>query len=227
LPIALAQVFQNLMGTAKSQIHGMNVVRDVSPSEPPFPQPEKPKSDLDEWKMQLKEMIDGNISVPQAAQPRPQTQPQSKPLIQTKNPLLAEALNHTRPFNSQERFAMRAGGGGGMAMMSPAVAMAGAQFGGGGLPETGAGPLMDDSELSFMKNVPGMPGADAPVVANLPTSGQAARLAEGQEGGAAPMESLGDVSALDIRNHPDMPDSLKGILNRDYRSLVKAMDKKK
>jgi hypothetical protein len=214
------------MGNAKPQIHGINVVRDVPASEPPFQQPEKPKSDLDEWKIQLREMIDGNASVPQTAQPRPQAQPPAKPLIQTKNPLLAEALNHTRPFNSQERFAMRAGGGGGMSMMSPAVAMAGAQFGGGSLPETGAGPLMEDSELSFLRNVPGMPGASGPVLSELPV-GHASSIREGQEGGPAPMESLGEVSALDIKNHPDLPDSLKGILNRDYRSLVKAMDKKK
>ena len=112
--------------------------------------------------------------------------------------------------------------------MSPAVAMAAASAGyapvqqPSSAPATGVGELMDESELGFLNKIPGMPGADAPVISHIPTSG-------GQmiQEGHAPLEGLGEVSALDIKNHPALPDSIKGILNRDYRSLVKAMDKKK
>ena len=228
LPNVLTQVFQNLMSGGKPQdIHGPNFQRALPASEPPVPIPQKPKTEMDEWKMQLRAMLDGGAVPPeltplneQVSRPQP---PQPKQF--TKNEKYNAVLNATRPFNATERGQPSWANAGGM---SPAVAMAGAQFSAPSMPETGVGQMMAEDELTFMNNVPVMPGASGPVLTELPpTSGRASRLVEGQEGGAAPMESMGEMSALDVRNHPALPDSIKGILNRDYRSLVKAMDKKK
>lgn len=64
--------------------------------------------------------------------------------------------------------------------------------------ETGIGQMMDESETS-------VPSAMPIRAETLPEN----------------------ISALDVKNHPGVPKSISKILNRDYRSLVKAMDKKK
>lgn len=224
LPNALAQVFAQMMGQAqRPEVHSINTVRYLPKSEPPVPQPETEKDEVDEMvslKAQLSEMFNGEAPVKRT---QPVARPQQKQF--TKNPVLNEVLNQTRGFSSNERMAMRAGGGGGLAM-SPGVAMAAASYGGGAaVSETGVGQMMDESEVGFMRGVPTMPGASGPVLTELPTHAQTLR--EGQEGGSAPLEGLPVDSALDLKNHPALPDSIKGILSRDYRSLVRAMDKKK
>ena len=224
LPNALAQWFAlNVMGQPQQpQIHSINTVRNVPKSEPPVPQPEAPEDEMASLKSQLQEMFHGGTPVQRVA-PQPQAAPQQKRF--TANPVLNEILNQTRGFNSNERMANRVGGMG--SAMSPAVAMAASGYGGSAGPSvTGAGQMMDGQDLGFLRNVPGMPGSDGPVLTELPAHAQSS-LREGMEGGAAPLESLGAVSALDLKNHPALPDSIKGILNRDYRSLVRAMDKKK
>lgn len=223
LPNALAQVFAQMMGQAqRPEIHSINMVRPVPKSEPPVPQPEDPVDEMTSLKSQLQEMFSGGAPV-QRTVPQQQAVPQQKKF--TSNPVLNEILNQTRPFNGSERMANRVGGAV-AAAMSPGVAMAAGAYAAPSAAATGAGQMMESSELSFLNKIPGMPGADSPVLAELPT-GRAAMLREGQEGGPAPLESLGTLSALDLKNHPALPDSIKGILTRDYRSLVRAMDKGK
>lgn len=216
LPTALAQVFSQMMGQSQQpQIHSINMVRNLKPSHPPVPQPELPEVDeTANLKAQLQEMFAGGVSIQRA-------QPQAAPPMRTftKDPVLNEVLNQTRGFNSSERMANRVGGMG--AGMSPAVAMAASGYAPSGGSTTGAGEMMEGQELGFLQKIPGMPGADAPVVDHIPTS--RGMVQEGH----APLEGLGAVSALDLKNHPALPDSIKGILTRDYRSLVRAMDKKK
>jgi len=220
LPTALAQVFAQMMGQAqKPQIHSMNMVRNLAPSTPPVPQPELPEVDeTANLKAQLQEMFAGGVSIQRA---QPQTAPQMTPQMRTftKDPVLNEVLNQTRGFNSSERMANRVGGMG--AGMSPAVAMAASGYSSSGGSTTGAGEMMEGQDLGFLQKIPGMPGADAPVIDHIPTS--RGMVQEGH----APLEAMGAVSALDLKNHPALPDSIKGILTRDYRSLVRAMDKGK
>jgi hypothetical protein len=237
LPVALAQVFKNLMGgngPSKTANYfpqsppvsavGREIPHTPSAEEMPNPQPEE----LDETallKQQLREMFNGDATP--AKQPAQRSQPpqaaQSKKQY-TSNSLLNEVLNQTRPFNSSERMAMRVGGGG-VASMAPGVAMAAAEF----TPSTGApgvGDLMNNDELGFMNKIPGMPGADQPMFTAPPT-GHSARMTEGQTGGPAPMETMGQASALDFKNSSVLPASIRNVLTRDYRSLVRAMDKGK
>lgn len=206
LPTALAQVFQKLMGGQQPEIHGLNFSRPIKQSVPTPP----PTEEVDETAM-LKEQLQQMFAGEDIVRRSPAVPPVKK---FTSNPILNEVLNQTRPFNSSEKMAMRAGGA-----ISPGVAMAAAAYTSpSAASTTGVGEMMDDSGLNFMKGVPTMPGANSPVLAELPI---------GQGGGSAPLEGLGQVSALDIKNHPALPESIKGILNRDYRSLIRAMDKKK
>ena len=222
LPKALAQVFQNLMGNQQPMIHSINTVRPVRQPLPRTPSAEESPDEMDETlklKQQLREMFSDGEPVRRAVTSQPvQPKPQK---VYTKNPVLNEILNQTRPFNGQERMAMGVGGSG----MSPAVMMASSGYQSSAAATTGVGELMDGSELGFLKKVPGMPGADGPVLTELPAHVQTLR--EGQEGGPAPLEGMVVDSALDLKNHPALPESIKGILNRDYRSLVRAMNKKK
>jgi hypothetical protein len=224
LPNALAQVFSQMMGQSQQpQIHSINTVRNLPKSSPPIPQPPEAEGIMDEMaslKGQLQEMFSNGGSVKKTTPP-PNSVPQMRQLA--KNPVLNEILNQTRGFNSSERMANRVGGMGGA--MSPGVAMAAGAYETPQTSTTGVGQLMSDSELGFLNKIPGMPGADTPVVTHIPTGHT--MVHEGQEGGAAPLESLGQISALDLKNHPALPDSIRGILTRDYRSLVKAMDKKR
>jgi hypothetical protein len=216
LPNALAQVFTQMMGQTQPQMHGLNVVRNVPKSEPPFPQPETPEDEIDSLKGQLQEMLSHGLPVRAAA---PQSVPASKKF--TNNPLLNEVLNQTRPFNGSERMANRVGGGG---AMSQGVMMAAHGYDAPQASTTGVGQLMDNDELSFLNNIPGMPGADVATVSQLPVANGRGFVGEGQ----APLAALPEtISALDIRNHPALPSSIKSVLTRDYRSLVRAMDKKK
>ncbi len=232
LPNALAQVFAQIMGQAqRPEVHSMNTVRYLQPAKPVYagtPLPHEPSKEeipsevpeeVDEMtslKAQLSEMFNGGAPVKKIQQ---HTVPQPKQF--TKNPVLNEILNQTRGFSSSERMAMRAGGGGGVAM-SPAVAMAASGYSGGAIvSETGVGQMMDENELGFMRGVPTMPGADSPVVAQLPVQQVPIPVSDT----AIPAAALGQVSALDIKNHPDLPDSIKGVLNRDYRSLVKTFNR--
>lgn len=216
LPSALSQVFSNLMGKVQPPVPPKpNTIR---PTEQP-PETQSTEEEIDETAMlkaQLQEMFNGNASVKRVAQ--------QVPAIKfTSNPVLNEILNKTRPFNSSERMAMRAGGG---LAMSPGVAMAAARLDASpGPATTGVGEMMSSEELGFLNKIPTMPGSDVPVVSEIPTG--RVQLREGQEGGPAPLEALGEISALDVKNHPALSDSIKGILNRDYRSLVRAMNKKK
>lgn len=221
LPNALAQVFAQMMGQAQPQIHSINTVRPVPKSEPPVPQPEEPEDEMASLKSQLQEMFSGGTPVQRNAA-APQAPPQPKRF--TNNPVLNEVLNQTRPFNGMERRANSVGGMG--AAMSPAVAMAAGAYTAPAAAATGAGEFMDSKELGFLNKIPGMPGADGPVLTELPAHARPP-LREGVEGGAAPLEGMAIDSALDLKNHPALPDSIKGILSRDYRSLVRAMDKKK
>ena len=111
--------------------------------------------------------------------------------------------------------AMGVGGSG----MSPSVMMAAASSGYAPQSQmvapTGPGQMMESEELGFLSKIPGMPGADAPFVTAPPS-----RMAE-----SAPVS--GEVSALDLKNHPALPENIRTVLTRDYRSLVRAMDKKK
>ena len=211
LPKALSQVFSKLMSQTQPEVvHDFKTSKPISPSTHTV-SPFEVGDEMTSLKSQLQEMFNGG-------EPVKREEPVENPKQFTKNTLLNEVLNQTRPFNSQERFAMRVGGGG-LAMASPAVAMAGAAF----QQSPQAGELMNEEELGFLNKIPSMPGAASsqlPIQHSAPTY-------DGQEGGSAPLESLGEVSALDVVRH--IPDSnpLKGILTRDYRSLVKAMDKKK
>ena len=215
LPNALAQCFSQLMGQPQQpEIHSINTVRRLPKSIPPVSVPEDPVDEMTSLKSQLQEMFNGGGTAPVRRTAQQSTQ---QPVRQfTKDPILNEVLNQTRPFNGSERMANRVGGMGG------GVAMAAGNYAAPAAAETGVGQLMDTSELSFLRNIPGMPGADTPFISEIPTG----QVRDGQEGGGAPLESLGQVSALDLKNHPALPDSIKGILNRDYRSLVRAMDKK-
>lgn len=206
LPKALTQVFQNLMNETPPK-QSNTVSNDL---------PVKDVNETADLKNQLKEMFNGNVPIPRE---QPRQQPPQKKF--TNNPILNEVLNETRPFNGQERMAMGVGGN----SIPPSVAMAAEAYDTPSSPTTGVGELMSKEDLGFMDKIPAMPGADSPVVTELPPSGTP--LTEGQEGGPAPLEALGEVSALDLKNHPAIPDNIKGILNRDYRSLVKAMDKGK
>lgn len=231
LPNALAQVFAQMMGQVqRPEVHSINTVRYLQPAKvvgtslPHQPSKEEMPNDVPEevdemtsLKSQLAEMFNSGSPVKKVQQTAA-----PKPKQFTKNPILNEVLNQTRGFNSSERMANRVGGMG--AGMSPAVAMAAGAY--AAPSATGAGEMMRGEELGFMRNVPGMPGADSPVLTELPAHA-APVMHEGQEGGPAPMEGLAVDSALDLKNHPALPDSIKGILSRDYRSLVRAMDKKK
>lgn len=218
LPAALAQIFSQMMGQAQPQIHSTNAARNIPKNEPSNPKPDDPIDEMVSLKSHLQEMFNGG----EDSQKKNQSSPiRSKKF--TNNPVLNEILNQTRPFNNNERMANRVGGGG---LMSPGVMMAAAGYESSIPMTTGPGEMMSSDDLNFMKNVPGMPGTDVSGVSHIPAS-HSQPLREGQEGGTAPLESLGDVSALDLKNHPALPDSIKGILTRDYRSLVRAMDKKK
>ncbi len=220
LPNALAQVFAQMMGQSRQpEIHHINLVRKLPKSEPPFSQPEPPVDEMSSLKTQLQEMFSHGEPVHKNV-PEQAAKPKAKHF--TKNPVINDILNQTRPFNSSERMANRVGGGGASAM-SPGVALAAGSYASS---ETGVGQMMEEKDLGFMKGVPGMPGSDGPVLTELPTHAQST-LREGVEGGPAPMEGIAVDSALDLKNHPALPDSIKGILSRDYRSLVRAMDKGK
>ena len=225
LPNALAQWFAlNVMGQSQqSRVQSIDTTKNLSKNEQPVSQPQIPADEVDKMaslKSQLQEMFNGGAPIQKATSQ--QTSPQQKRF--TSNPVLNEILNQTKPFNNSERMANRVGGGG-AAVMSPGVAMAAAQFT-PAASTTGVGEMMSESDLEFMKNVPSMPGANDPVLTELPAC-TAPVLQEGQEGGPAPMEGMAIDSALDLKNHPALPDSIKNILSRDYRSLVRAMDKKK
>jgi hypothetical protein len=222
LPKALANVFSNLMGTPPSEVRNMKTATPIykGQSLPHKPSAEEMPDEIDETiqlKQQLREMFTDGEPVRRTA-PLQTVQP---PKVYTKNPIFNEILNQTRPFNGQERMAMGVGGSG----MSPSVMMAAEGFQSSTAAMTGVGELMDGNELGFLNKVPTMPGAGGPVLTELPMNVNTIR--EGQVGGAAPLDGVFVDSALDLKNHPALPDSIKGILNRDYRSLVKAMNKKK
>lgn len=206
LPNALTQVFQSLM--VKSPV---KTQEKPEPNKQKEPENSEDNSDLNRnLKSQLKEILEHGEPVERIQKPVPQKK-------YTDNPVINEILNQTSPFNSDARMAMRANGGGGVAM-SPAVAIAARGYSTTQNATTGVGEMMDGEDLSFLKKIPGMPGADAPFVSELPTNKQPAF--------ESPIVG-GQPSALDLKNHPALPDSIKGILNRDYRSLVRAMEKKK
>ncbi len=218
LPNALAQWFaQTMMGRPTTVGQSRTPEQYIGQALPHKPSaeemPQQQSEEVDETallKEQLREMFNGDAPV-QRAQPQAPQQPKKQ---YTNNPLLNEVLNQTRPFNGSERMAMRVGGGG----VSPGVMMAAAGYDTPPEPSTtGVGQMMENNDLGFMRNVPGMPGADLPMLTS-PPAGQA---------GAIPMEALGTLSALDIKNHPAVPENIRNILSRDYRSLVRAMDKKK
>lgn len=228
LPNALAQTFTKLMGQAQN--HKINInnnpnLNTIISAEEDIPvQSSNEMDEMESLKSQLSEMLNKG----HAPTKRNQMPQQKQQFVQSKqytnNPVLNEVLNATRPFNSGERMAMRAGGGA-MGMVSPGVAMAASRYSSSDT-SMGVGQMMEDSELNFMNNVPGMPGVNnGPMLTNLPTHAQP--IHEGQEGGTAPLNGMAIDSALDLKNHPSLPDNIKNILNRDYRSLVRAMDKKK
>lgn len=222
LPIALAQVFQNLMGQQPPMASAFgkpkNYIGQALPKPPSAK--EMPDEQPDEFeqaallKEQLREMFNGDTPVA-----RVQAQPAPQPKRFTNNPLLNEVLNQTRPFNSDERMAMRVGGGVGGTGVAPAVAMAAASFGpiAGPTSMPGVGQMMDSEELGFLNKIPGMPGSDQPMLANLPPGVQPAMEAP----------SMGQPSALDFKHSDALPETLRNALSRDYRSLVQAMDKGK
>lgn len=217
LPTALTQVFTQMMGQAQSPSRPISTVKNTSKTEPSNFQSTEQVDEVVNFKSQLREILNGEEGFIKKESPKPI---QSKKF--TNNSVLNEILNQTRPFNSNERMANRVGGGG---VMSPGVMVAAAGYE-SSVPTTGVGEMVPSEDLNFLKNVPVMPGADAPVINHIPIS-RSQPLIEGQEGGSAPLEMLGNVSALDLKNHPALPDNIKGILTRDYRSLVRAMDKKK
>lgn len=218
LPVALSQVFTQMMnGAHEGSVSSPTPIRPSKKTLEPAPK-EAEEDDMSSLRSQLQEMFNGEAPVR-----RPQPRPSQKQF--TKNPVLNEILNQTRPFNSSEKMALRTGGGGGLSMMAPSVALAASQLGTSIETTPGVGEMMTDNDLGFMRNVPGMPGSDVPMLTELPTNSM--RVSDGQTGGSAPMEVLGEASALDVKNHPALPDSIKSILNRDYRALVRAMDKKK
>jgi len=210
LPNALAQVFSNLMGDQRPAVHSINTVRYINPpvnavgkQYPHTPSqveiPDEVPTEIDEMsslKSQLTEMFNNGTPVKRNAQPQASVPPAKQ---FTSNPVLNEVLNQTRPFNSSERMAMRAGGGAGLAM-SPAVAIAAAGFQGSSPAQavTGVGEMMPEEEVGFMRNIPTMPGANSPVLTELPVHAQSG-LREGQEGGSAPLEGMQIDSALDLK----------------------------
>jgi hypothetical protein len=96
LPNAIAEVFQSVLG--QKQV----VSEQVTPIKRPIAPPEIEDNEEINLKQSLKEMFAGTnvMTSPQA----PQT-----PKNFTKNPVLNEILNKTRPFSSQERTGMGAG----------------------------------------------------------------------------------------------------------------------
>jgi hypothetical protein len=96
LPSAIAEVFQSVLG--QKQVVSEQVTSIKRPIDPP----EIEKDDEINLKQSLKEMFAGTpvMSPPQV---------QQKPKNFTKNPVLNEILNKTRPFSAQERTGMGAG----------------------------------------------------------------------------------------------------------------------
>ena len=230
LPNALAQMFASMAGGNRPAVHSINTVRYIgqnvphTPSAEEMPQevPQELSEELEQTALLREQLRDifsegeaptRRAGAPQRQQPQQYAPPPPKRF--TKDPVLNDILNQTRPFNSQERMAMGVGGSG----MSPSVMMAAASSGYAPQSQmvapTGPGQMMESEELGFLSKIPGMPGADAPFVTAPPS-----RMAE-----SAPVS--GEVSALDLKNHPALPENIRTVLTRDYRSLVRAMDKKK
>lgn len=189
LPGIIAETFQNMMGRSV-----------VTEERQPTPQPVHEEMEAEETtlKQSLRELFAGTpvMKTPQAG-PR-------QPRQFTKDPVLNSILNQTRPFNGQEKMAM--GGG-------PAVMMAMAQMPSGPSAMTGVGEMMSEDEMpSFARNMPSMPGVNPGVpLAELPTS-RAPVLQEGQESTHVPMESLGEVSALDVARAGVVPGAVGAAL---------------
>ena len=236
LPTALAHLFANMAGDNRPAVHSMNMVRYIDTPKPQLrgqevqhepSQEEVPEiaEELEQTALlreQLRDIFSEGEPVRRATAPQQRPQTQYAPPLKkqfTKNPVLNDILNQTRPFNSQERKAMGVGGSG----MSPSVMMAAASSGYAPQAQmtatTGPGQMMESEELRFLSKIPGMPGADAPFVTEAP--------APSQMRAPVAMPDSGEISALDLKNHPALPENLRNVLTRDYRSLVRAMDKKK
>jgi len=201
LPIALAQFFQKLAIKNKENILDTPEFKDQKTIKEPDKNDDLENvDDSDNSDIKLKHQLKEMFD---GNIPIPKTQKTPLPPKKfTKNPLLNEVLNNTLPFNSSEKMAMRTGG------VSPSVMMEALNF------TTGVGEMMNPSETQFPNKVPDMPGSNIVPSSNVTPS--------------VPMSNLPDsISALDLKNSPALPDNIKGVLNRDYRTLMRAIDKKK
>jgi hypothetical protein len=180
LPSAIAEVFQNFMGKKST------ITERV----------ESKKKDISEeieLKKSLKELMDGPSIMPSKS-----SIPKA-PRKYTKNPILNEVLNETRPFNSQERFQNTAMGGGMVASMQ------------------------STSDVPFTKNTPNM----GDLINNnnnelSPPISHATLLREDH----APLSALPEgISVLDVKQ--SAPPEVKKALTRNYSEMMKLIDKKK
>lgn len=183
LPIALAQVFQNLMtgNQIVSKTSSIPTSSPVSKEDIKDDPEDAPEDDMTSLKGKLKEMLNNGSMQKQPQQTTPQTkkfshnpiineilnetahsvrsQPPIKkqPLINGKkfsnNPILNEVLIQTTPFDDRERMANRVGG------VSPAVMMAAHSYSPPQEPIVGVGDMMSEEELGFLNKIPSMPGA--------------------------------------------------------------------
>jgi hypothetical protein len=200
LPSAIAEVFQNF--TNKKQPVVEQVTRSVAKPK------EVPPTKL---KQSLRELFEGTAVISK----EPQNQAPKK---FTKDPILNEILNETRPFSPQERMGSPIG----IAAMA-AAAQAGARMPG----ISPAAPVMMESgtnEPAFMRNVPSMvPSSTVPVA--MPQVSQAQLLREDH----VPLADLpSDVSVLDlIGNVSQAAPAVGDALTKNYSGFLKLMDKKR
>ena len=205
LPKLIAEAFQNLGARPViSETKAPAVVKE-STVEPP----------QDEFKASLRELFAGVTPTGiKDADPtiRETGQPARTARQYTKNPVLNQILNETTgDLRSRERMVGAAAFQGGYSSM-PAMAA------------VGPGEMMPDTELSFMKNAPSMPG---PGPSSLPM-GTPAPMVDGQESSHAPAAAIPEgISALDVARSVPLAAPVTQALTKNYSALMKAIDKKK
>jgi hypothetical protein len=199
LPTIIAETFKNMMGKPV-------VTNQRQPVQSIQEQIEEPViEEQQDFKASLRELFAGTPvmsqqQVPQAG-PRPMRQ-------LAKDPVLNQILNETvSDLGARERMVGAAAFQGGY---SPSLAMVPGFNPGAAASQ----PMMDDSEISFARNMPSMPVGRPP------------QLVEGQESMHIPMEAIPQgASVLDFKQHA--PAAVAGALTRNYSQMMKLIDKKR
>lgn len=191
LPIAIAEVFQSFMGQKP-------VIKEEIATSHIKPEPVEEEINL---KQSLREMFAGT-----KVMSNPQAQPVARKF--TKDPVLNEILNQTRPFTSQER----TGATMGMAAML-------ASQGGFSVPGVMSSPMMESTaageDPTFLRNVPN-------ITSLAPTVSQAQLLNDNH----IPLADLPEgVSVMDVKQHA--PAAVASALTRNYSQMMKLIDKKR